>query len=134
MVMLTGFGASAQDSIEVIEARQAIMQFVGSNMRTLAAMQRGQAEFNVETARATGQAISVMLMAFPHLFPEGTETGGSTEASPAIFDDQTGFREAAFALESAAGKLAGIGDAEQFGAAFGDVGATCRSCHSLYRQ
>ena len=134
MVTLTGFSAAAQSPIASIEARQAIMQFVGSNMRTLSGIQRGRTEFNAETVRGTGQAMAVMLMAFPNLFPEGTETGGSTDALPAIFENRDEFRDAAFELEAAARRLSGIGNEEQFGELFAGVGATCQSCHSRFRK
>ena len=116
-----------------IKARQEIMSFVGAQMRTLAGMARGRVEFDADRTKLIGSALVPMAAALPNLFPAGSETGSSTEAAPAIFEDMEGFMVQSAALSNAARSLAAAADADQFAEAFGELSGTCRSCHSKYR-
>ena len=116
-----------------VKARQEIMSFIGSQMRTLSGMARGSVEFDADRAKLIGSALVPMAAALPNLFPVGSETGSNTEAAPAIFDDMDGFTVQSALFLDAATSLAGAANADQFAAAFGEFSGTCRSCHSKYR-
>ena len=71
-----------------------------------------------------------------HIFPEGSNVGDS-EALPAIWENPGEFaaavermRDATAAFEEAAAE----GDQEAIGAAFRDVGMSCRGCHDNFRK
>ena len=123
----------SQTPDNAIEARQEIMSFIGSQMRTLAGMARGSVEFDADRAKLIGSALVPMAAALPNLFPEGSETGLDTKAAPIIFYEMDGFIGESAALSEAARGLAGAENADQFSAAFGNLSGTCRSCHSKYR-
>lgn len=123
----------SQTPDSAINARQEIMSFIGSQMRTLAGMARGSVEFDADRAKLIGSALVPMAAALPNLFPEGSETGLDTKAAPAIFNEPSGFMVESATLKDAAMALANAENAEQFSAAFGNLSGTCRSCHSSYR-
>ena len=69
------------------------------------------------------------------VFPEGSAVGES-EALPAIWEDAEGFAAAIEAMTEATAafvEAAEGGDGEAIGAAFRNVGMSCRGCHDNYR-
>ena len=128
--------AAAQDRevLEAVMARQALMSYIGGNMKTLAGMSRGSADFNQTYVSNTGKAINAMALALPSLFPLGSESGGDTEAGPMIFSDPLGFASATKQLADAGTTLAATDSTEELRAAFGALAGTCKSCHTLYRE
>ena len=74
-------------------------------------------------------------VAFGKMFPAGSDTG-DTKALPTVWSDKAGFDKAGTDAEAAYDKLAmaaGTGDMAAIGAAWGDVGKSCGSCHNKYR-
>ena len=69
------------------------------------------------------------------VFQEGSAVGES-ETLPAIWDDADGFAAAIAAMTEATAafvEAAEGGDGEAIGAAFRNVGMSCRGCHDNYR-
>ena len=128
--------ATALDAEGVIEARQGLMAYIGSNMRTVSGMARGQIEFNEQFVKTFGQSVSAISKALPHLFPEGSgkESGIRTEADDLIFSDVEGFPFAAAELGDAATRLSVAQSSGQLAEAVSSLGQTCSSCHSRYRS
>ena len=128
-------GVAVLDARGMIDSRQGVMSYIGSNMRTLSRMARGDLEFNRDYVRAVGGAVSMISAAFPHLFQEGTgkELGG-TEADDSIFSDLEGFTAKANELGAAARAVAASADASELAANFPAMAGTCSSCHSQYRS
>ena len=72
----------------------------------------------------------------PEFFPAGSDTMPS-EAAPTIWSDPEGFKRAATHFAEAANQLAAASAAKNKGAVFASikqVGASCKSCHRVYRQ
>jgi len=128
------------DSLEdAIKARQAYFTLMGANIGPLAAMAKGEAEFDAELERV--HIDNLVRLAtynpFPH-FPAGTsnaEQAGKTRALPAIWEDfgafvsrHEDFNTAVAGLE----QVAGQGRAA-LGPAVGRLGETCKACHDDYR-
>ena len=69
------------------------------------------------------------------LFPEGTETGGDTEALPTVWSDAEGFQQGFvdFSAAVAEAQAADIQSVEQLQPQLQGVLATCRDCHKGYR-
>ena len=128
--------ASAQDNsgLAAIEARQAIMSYIGSNMRPMSAMMQGRSDFDAEFVQSTGRAIHAMSKALKLLFPDGSEEGLDTKALPSLFTSRGDFLEKLQALESGAVGLANAETLDMFQAAFPALGGACKSCHSQYRS
>ena len=72
----------------------------------------------------------------PEYFPEGSNNKPS-EASPAIWADFAGFKDAALENEKAAEKLVAAAQAEDQNEvvdSFKAVAASCKSCHQSYKM
>ncbi len=118
-----------------IEDRQAKMKIVGKSMGIVGKMAKGQTDFDSAAALAAFIAMKNASTGFGDLFPDGTETGGKTEAAPAIFTDRTGFEakladfdETLVIVTAAAPENVGA-----LGALVGQVGENCGVCHKAYR-
>lgn len=124
--------AHAQDAIA---ERQQAMKSVGGAMRVVGGMARGQADFDAAAALAAFQTMNEVSGRYASLFPEGSETGGETEAKDTIWSDRAGFEAevAKFEAATAAAVAAAPQDMDSFRAVFGPVGQSCGSCHEGYR-
>lgn len=115
----------------VQEDRQAVMKNVGAATGAGAKMAKGEVEFNAVAAQLVLKTMNSAALGFGLMFPEGSETGADTEASPAIWSDRAGFDAAAakFVADTAANPT----DLDSFRAAFGAATSNCGACHKAYR-
>jgi cytochrome c556 len=122
-------------SADPIKERQDKMKIVGKNMGIVGKMAKGQAEFDAQAALAAFVAMKEAADGYETLFPEGTETGGETEAAPAIFSDRTGFEKKVADFEASLVKVTASAPANiaELGASVGAVGQNCGVCHKAYR-
>ena len=119
-----------------IKERKAIMkEKVLKNWKALKGMAGGKTSYDGKAASAAFSAISKAVVGYEKLFPKGSETGGKTTASPAIWKDMKGFtakfvafRADADAAAGSAGK--GLADLK---AAVAKVGKGCGGCHKAFR-
>src|SRR5690606_40123173 len=80
-----------------IQAEDGIRDFHVTGVQTCALpilvnrMNRGQAQFDGAAATAAFEAIAAASKDYGDLFPEGSETGGQTEALPAIWENKADF-------------------------------------------
>jgi cytochrome c556 len=119
---------------DVIAERKSVMEGVGDATRTGTQMVRGQAPFDLDTARNVLATYVNAAQVMPTLFPEGTETGGETSAAPSIWQDRAGFEQRFEKFGADAAAVAGsVQDLESFTAAFGTATQNCRGCHEEYR-
>lgn len=127
---------AAEDPIAV---RKALMESMGGAAGLTAGVLKGEIDYSPAIGKAAITATAGVAEAYADYFPEGSDTGGNTEASPKIWEDPAGFAEQISKLQaatagavSASGK-SGPADAEAFKAAMQPVLATCKSCHETYR-
>ena len=117
-----------------IKYRQAALTLMASHFGRMQPVVKGQAPYDAEQIKANVQLLNT-LAALPWAgFGPGTEGG---EARPEIWSDAAGFKQKQDALLENMAKLqvaADSGDLNKVRAAFGDVGASCKSCHDSYRQ
>ena len=118
-----------------ISLRMNLMSDVGATMGVMAAMAKGETEFNAGAAKAALVALNAAAMGFPAQFPEGA-TGAPSEAAPAIWENPEGFEAAAakFIADTYQAKGMEVTDVESLKQAMGVVGANCRACHQDYRE
>ncbi|MCA1300076.1 c-type cytochrome [Stappia indica] len=125
-------GPAAADPIQT---RQNIMKSVGAATGTLGKMIKGEIPYDATAADMAMRVLFTAPSGFVHQFPDGTQTGGKTEASPKIWEDRAGFEKIAADMEMAA--LAAIpaasGGLDQLKGAFGSVARNCKACHEGYR-
>lgn len=128
LAVLGTFAASVY--ADAVSDREATMKEVGKAYKAIAGMAKAgtfdQAEINKNAT-----LIATKLDLFKTLFPDGSEAGDK-QASPAIWTDRAGFDAAQAAAHDAAAKLAAT-DAAGFPAAFKDLGAGCKACHTKFR-
>ena len=130
--------AGAQTALkpeEIIAARQAGMALTGSITEAMKAGIAAGAE--PKTFEAGAAAIAKWGAAYPHLFPEGTQTGAGTKAKKEIWSDRAGFDKASADMVAASIKLADAAksnDKAAFAAAFTAEGQSCGGCHRNYKE
>jgi cytochrome c556 len=131
---------SAATTKDLIFARKIMMDTIGNNMDEIDTMlQTGK--IDLTEGREHADMISVMLMAFPHLFPPNSnqwkpnverDPGTDTFAAPELWKTYTDFyQQAAFASKTAykASRAKDEAEFKKFGA---ELRATCDTCHSTY--
>jgi cytochrome c556 len=129
---LTGIGHAP----EVVQARQLLMSQIDDEMQ-LVDLVAGGKDLSLDELKSNANRISIMLGAFPHLFPPQTKPGPdafSTAAAPEIWQDF----EAFYGQTDAAAKVAY--DASQATAIdqlrdnAKKLRAACDGCHGKYMK
>ena len=141
----SSFSASGQDrsaaaANDVIVARKNLMNSMMDKMDKIGSMiSRGK--IDAPAAREDADDISVMLLAFPHLFPpnsnqwrEDTELdpATATTASPDIWTDFADFYRRSGAAANTAFELSRAKDEDEMKRLYRALGIACDTCHSLY--
>lgn len=117
-----------------VKARMDAMGVIGANTKVLGKMVKGAARFDAAKARAAAAAIAEHAATAPALF-EDPEDDPKSEAMPAIWDNFADFTNKATALQTAAENAADrIATPQDLRTALGEIGATCKSCHAIYRE
>ena len=122
-------------SDDPIATRQAMMKNVGASIGVMGKMAKGEMEFDATQANLAMRAINNAAIGFVYLFPEGSETGGETEAAPKIWEDMAGFIAKSRDMESVTAEAiaAPAGSLDDLKAQLGKLGATCQACHEGFR-
>lgn len=111
--------------------RQNLMKNVGAATGAGAKIAKGEMEFDPVTAQLVFNTLNAAANGFGYMFPDGSETGNNTEASPKIWEDRAGFNAAvAKFITDTDVKIA---DLDGFRTAFGAATKNCSSCHEGYR-
>ena len=135
-ISATGLATSiSMANADVIKDRQDKMKIVGKSMGIVGKMAKGQSDFDGQAALAAFVAMKDAAEGYETLFPAGTETGGETEAAPAIFTDRAGFEAKVADFEASLVKVTAAApeSVEALGAMVGEVGQNCGACHKAYR-
>ncbi|MEO1245014.1 MAG: cytochrome c [Pseudomonadota bacterium] len=118
-----------------IEKRHELMEDVGKAAKPVGLMLRGDSEYDWAVVLTSLNTFEGASKHFGDLFPAGSETGGDTEAAPAIWDDREGFDEA-LAMWRDATQDAIAAQPQTLDTArpvLGGVFKTCKNCHDGYR-
>lgn len=119
-----------------IEDRKAKMKEVGKQTGILGKMVKGETAFDGEAALAAYVAMGNAGTGFGELFPEDSQIGGETTASPKIWEDRAGFEAAGKKFGEALGAAIQAGAPANLDAlktSFGSVAQNCKACHTDYR-
>lgn len=135
VVVAAGVAGTAFAVDDPIKARQDRMEMIGDSMKALGQMAKGEKDYDSETATKAVQTIHDSITGFTDLFPAGSESGGDTEAAPAIWTDMEGFEKAAMNLKDATEKaLPAAGESlDALRGVLGDIGKNCKGCHENFR-
>jgi cytochrome c556 len=146
-VLAASLAAVAQDQRaatipDVIFARKTLMNFMCDK---LADIERRIAlgHIDLDGERGTADAISVMFMAFPHLFPPGSnqwnpaadpDPAADTYASPELWTRFSDFYRLARAAAQSAHDMSRADKIDEFKTRARELRIICDTCHALYSE
>jgi cytochrome c556 len=136
-----GQDQSAAIAKDAIFARKILMDTIGTNMDELETMTASEKAINLTEGREHADNISIMLMAFPHLFAPSTnqwkpdverDPGRDTYAAPDLWTSYPDFYAKA-ANASKVGYNASRATQEgEFKTFVAELRVACDSCHAVY--
>jgi len=152
MLGLAGLLASGPGSVavsqdqpppkETIFARKILMDSIGRNMDELEAL-AASAKVDLTEGKDHADIVSVMLLAFPHLFPPATnqwkanvqrDPGTDTFAAPEVWTNYADFYKRAADAAELAFKASRVDDGAAFKDFIGQLRVACDSCHGVYMK
>ena len=127
--------AAVAQPADPIAVRQALMKQNGKDTKAAFAMIKGDVPFDAGAATAILASVSSAAVKFGNYFPANSQTGGDTEAAPAIWTKPDAFKAALikFQTDSAAARDAKPATLDAFKAAFLPVTQNCKSCHEDFK-
>jgi len=127
--------AQAEEPENYIKYRQAVMKAIGGHTGAAGQIVRGKV--SPEGALAMhADALAALNADISSLFPEGSDFG-ETRAKEEIWSDRAAFDKAAGDAKTATAAFAAAvaaGDKEKIGAAYRNVGESCKTCHKQFRE
>jgi cytochrome c556 len=143
---LAGSVAQGQDQgaatpADAIFARKTVMDTLSSKMDVLEAATAGTAD--LAGANEQADIVSVLLMAFPHLFPPATnqwkpnvdmDPGTDTFAAPEVWTKFGDFYQQATAASKIAFDASRATEEAELRAAVAKLRAACDGCHASYMK
>lgn len=127
--------AVAKDGVSnpAVKARMDAMSAIGAGTKILGGMAGGKIAFDATAAKAAAATIAEKTAMVPVLF-EPRESDPVSEAKDEIWTNWDDFVAKSDALLMAAKVAETATTKEALAAAVGDLGATCKACHSDYRM
>ena len=129
---------------DIVFARRNLMAAIGRNMDGITGMTEPGGKLDPTDATEHADEIAVMLLAFAHLFPPGTDNwsaqrerndpAGVSEASPAVWRESATFRAMAQAASRLATDASRAPDEAQFRVRAAALEASCVACHARFRR
>lgn len=130
--------AHAGPAEDTVAARQGYFKLVNANVGQIAAMAKGDVEYDAAAAQTAADNL-VLLAEYDkaHLFVPGTSSADvdGSRALPKIWEDFPGVQAKLADFNAAIANMdveAGKGRAEMT-AALGQLGGSCKGCHDDYR-
>ena len=128
-VALACVGASAAGN--PVADRQAAMKGVGQGMKDASSV---LGTFDAAKAKASMEAVAANAKKAKGLFPTGSGTDPKTEADPRVWQNKADFDKRLTELATLASAASKATTPDAFKPAFQKVGASCKSCHDVYRM
>ena len=128
---------------DTIFARKILMDTIGFNMDEIETMTSSSDKVPLSDAHNHADVISVMLQAFPHLFPPGTnqwkpnverDAATDTFASPEAWTHYSDFYKRADTASNLALDASRAGTESDFRALAAKLRAACDGCHAAYQK
>jgi hypothetical protein len=148
IVSTSGANALAQDKgipppKDTIFARKIMMNAIDMNMDEVETMLAPGGKLNLADGVDHADAISILLLGFPHLFPASTnqwnptatrDPATDTYASPGLWVNFVDFYRRAAEASKTALQAARARNPEDFRARIGELRTQCNACHALYQK
>lgn len=119
----------------IVKERMDLMSAIGKNMKSVAAMVKGQADFDPIAIETSAKSMAEHATKINDLFPKGSLKKPS-EALPSVWEDWDRFSKLSKDLETEAtklGEVAGSGDKRAVMLQFANTGKVCSTCHTDFR-
>jgi cytochrome c556 len=117
-----------------MEERQATMKQVGQTMKESAAFTSAQTPFDAAKVKTLMDGVAGAAKKLHGLYPPGSGTDPKSEADPKIWENKADFDKRLTELGTLATAAGKTTSTDTFKPAFSAVGATCKSCHDIYRK
>ena len=128
---------------DTIFARKILMGSINTNMDEIETMLSPGETLNLAEGREHADIISIMLMAFPHMFPAATnqwkegadrDAALDTYASPQLWTNFANFYQRATAASKIAFEASRAKGAGDFREQIAKLRDACNSCHAAYQK
>lgn len=116
-----------------MDERQATMKQVGQAMKESAAINT-PATFDAAKAKTLMDTVGGAAKKLHALYPAGSGSDPKSAADPKIWENKADFDKRLTEMGTLAAAAGKTTSAETFKPAFAAVGATCKSCHDIYRK
>lgn len=119
---------------DAVKYRQAALTVMASHFSRMQPVVRGQAPYDAVQIKANVDILKTIATLPWTAFGPGTEGG---DAKPEVWSNSADFKDKQQRYLDNVNKLsvaADSGDLAKVRAAFGDVGASCKACHDVYRK
>ncbi|HET9977730.1 MAG TPA: cytochrome c [Burkholderiaceae bacterium] len=139
LALLTALPAAAQfrNADAAIKYRQSAMTIQNNHLGRLFAMANGQVPFDAKAAQDNIEIISLLNSRVQFgAFIDGSDKG-NTRAKPEIWTEKDKFNASIAKSQEDVAKLVAAGKSgnfDQFKAAVGAVGQSCKACHDAYQK
>lgn len=128
------FAAAHSGATGIVKERMEMMKGMGAAMKEIAGMLRGSSDYDAGRIKALGDEMRKHAAHMPMMFPEGSNKEPS-EAKATIWTNVEGFKTESAKLAQYAAALAESADDKAAAkTAFRNVGQSCKSCHTDYRE
>jgi cytochrome c556 len=128
-----GLTCTAVSAGNPVEDRQATMKAVGQSMKEAAAINT-PATFDAAKAKTLMDGVAANAKKLHGLYPAGSGADAKTEADPKVWENKADFDKRLNEMATLATTAGKSADAAAFKPAYAAVGATCKSCHDVYRM
>jgi len=128
-----GVTCAALSAGNPVEERQAAMKAVGQSMKEGAGI-NSPATFDAAKAKTIMEGVAANAKKLHSLYPAGSDKDAKTEADPKVWQNKADFDKRLTELGTLATTASKATTAEAFKPAYAAVGATCKSCHDIYRM
>jgi len=126
--------ASAADATKPVAARQATMKQVALAMKTAAPFTSAKTPFEPLTVKRLMGNVATSARKLHSLYPRSSATDVNTAADPQIWQKWDDFEKRLTEMERLATLAGKANTMTDFKPAFSTLGATCKSCHDVYRK
>jgi cytochrome c556 len=136
-----GQDQSAATPSDTIYARKTVMDTISSKMDALETATASTKKIDLAAASEQADVISVLMMAFPHMFPAATnqwkpnvdkDPGTDTFAAPEVWTNYADFYKQATAASKFAYNASRAAQEAEFRTAVAQLRTTCDGCHAAY--
>ena len=117
-----------------MDERQATMKQVGQTMKEASAFTGAQTPFDAAKVKALMDGVAGSGKKLHGLYPAGSGADPKSAADPKIWENKADFDKRLTEMSALAATAGKTSSADGFKPAFSALGATCKSCHDVYRK